>query len=84
MKIEISKGEYKILLHILEMADWVLTAHKTKEEKKHKPYKKLEQKMFSLAEVMGYDSLIEYSKELHQYFPTRKYEDTCSAIEFIK
>jgi len=84
MKIEISKGEYKILLHVLEMADWVLTANKSKEEKRHKLYRKLEQKIFSLADVMGYKSLIEYSKELRQYFPTRKYEDTCSAMEFIE
>lgn len=83
MKIGISKGEYKILLQIFEMADWVLTAHKTKEDKRHKPYKKLEQKIFSLAEVMGYNSFIEYSDELREYFPTRKYEDTCSAMEFF-
>ena len=84
MKIEISKGEYKILLHVLEMADWVLTSHKSKDEKRHKPYRKLEQRMFSLADVMGYGSLIEYSKEFHEYMPTRKYEDTCSAMEFIE
>lgn len=84
MKIEISKGKYKILLQILEMADWVLTAHKTDEEKRHKPYWKLEQKIFSLAEVMGYSSFIVYDKELKQYFPTRKYEDTHSAMDFIE
>jgi hypothetical protein len=84
MKIEISKGEYKILLHVLEMADWILTSHKSKEEKRHKPYRKFEQKIFSLADVMGYGSLIEYSKDFHEYMPTRKYEDTCSAMEFIE
>ena len=84
MKIEISKAEYKILLHVLEMADWTLTSHKSKDEKRHKPYRKFEQKIFSLADVMGYGSLIEYSKEFHEYMPTRKYEDTCSAMEFIE
>ena len=73
-----------ILLHVLEMADWVLTSHKSKDEKRHKPYRKLEQKIFSLADVMGYGSLIEYSKDFHEYMPTRKYEDRCSAMEFIK
>ena len=84
MKIEISKGEYKILLHVLEMADWILTSHKSKDEERHKPYRKFEQKIFSLADVMGYGSLIEYSKDFHEYMPTRKYEDTCSAMEFIE
>src|SRR3972149_7905870 len=28
--------------------------------------------------------LIEYSKDFHEYMPTRKYEDTCSAMEFIE
>jgi hypothetical protein len=84
MKIEISKGEYKVLLQILEMADWVLTAHKTKEDVRHKPYRRLEQKIFALAEVMGYGSYIEYSKTLQEYLPTRKYEDTCSAMRFIE
>jgi len=84
MKIEISKGEYKILLHVLEMADWILTSHKSKDEKRHKPYRKFEQKIFSLADVMGYGSLIEYFKDHHEYMPTRKYEDTSSAMEFIE
>ena len=84
MKIEISKGEYKTLLQIFELADWVLTAHKTEEDKRHKLFHKLEQKLFSLADGMGYGSLIEYSKELREYFPTRKYEDTCSVMEFIE
>ena len=84
MKIEISKGEYKILLHVLEMADWILNAHKSKEDKEHKPYRKLEQKIFSIAAEMGYGSFIEYSKEFHEYMPTRKYEETCSAMEFIE
>jgi hypothetical protein len=84
MKIEISKGEYKILLHVLEMADWILTSHKSKEEKRHKHYRKFEQKIFSLAEVMGYGPFIEYSKDFHEYMPTKLYEDTCSAMEFIK
>ena len=73
-----------LLLHVLEMADWILNAHKNKEDKEHKPYIKLEQKIFAFAAEMGYGSLIEYSKELHQYLPTRKYEDTCSAMEFIE
>jgi hypothetical protein len=84
MKIEISKGEYKILLHILEIADWILTSQKSKDEKRHKPYRKFEQKIFSLADVMGYESLFEYSKDFHEYMPTRKYEDTCSAMKFIE
>jgi hypothetical protein len=84
MKLELNKKEYLLLLHVLEMSDWVLNAHTNKEDTEHKDYGDLEQKIFSLAQDFGYGSLIEYSAETERFMPTRQYEDTRSVMELIQ
>jgi hypothetical protein len=84
MKLELNKKEYMLLLHVLEMSDWVLNAHTNKEDSEHRDYGELEQKIFSLAQDFGYGSLIEYSAEVERFMPTRRYEDTRSVMKKIQ
>jgi hypothetical protein len=83
MKIAISKKEYLVLLQILEMAQWVVSAHATGEQPEAKPFDDLEQKIFAMAKEYGLESLVKFDKQLEQYFVTRHYEETSSAMEFI-
>ncbi len=85
MKINITKKEYKTLLEILEIADWILHAHKTDEPPEDtKPYRELEQKVFALSKDFGYDHLITFDKELQTYFPTSEFEDTSPGMDYIE
>lgn len=84
MRIEFTREEYKNLLDMLYMADWVLTAHKVEEDPKVEAYQALEQKVFAHAKAMGFEDLIEYDADDEGYYPTRKYEETSSAREFIE
>jgi hypothetical protein len=84
MKINITKKEYKTLLEILEIADWILHAHETDESEDTNPYREFEQKIFALAKDFGYDHLIKYEKQLQGYFPTKEFEDTSPGMAFIE
>ena len=84
MKIDITEKEYRALLDILYIADWVLHAHKIKDDPRTEIYKNFGQKIFSYAKKAGYEDLIEYAPDHNAYFPTREYEETGPAMEFIE
>lgn len=83
MKIHLTKKEYRLLLDILSIADWVMHAYKTEDDLRTDPYRKLEQKFMSYAKDFGYEDLIVYEKKFDKFFPTRKYEDQETERRFI-
>ena len=83
MKIDLTRKEYRDLLDMLTIADWVLNAHKAVADPRTERYKKLEQKFFALAKQMKYENLVSYAPVHNRYFPTREYEETSSTQTFI-
>ncbi len=83
MQFEITKEEYRDLLDLLYVSDWVLHAHKTQDEPGTKNYRKLEQKILAFAEEMGFGHLIMYEPKHDRYYPTRTFEDVSAAERFI-
>lgn len=84
MKINITKKEYRLLLDILYLGDWMLTAHDQKEVPEKEKYQDVIQKFYSYAEEMGYENLIEADKASNKYYETREYEDTSEVDEIIE
>jgi L-rhamnose mutarotase len=76
MKINFTKKEYRLLLDMVEMAEWVLNAHKTASSDEIKKYSDLYQKILSYAKDMGFENLIVYEKDLDGYFATAEYEES--------
>ena len=83
MKIDLTRKEYRDLLDILSIADWVLNAHKVDRDPRTERYRKLEQKFLALGKPMNYENLIAYAPEHNRYFPTKEYEEKSSAQTFI-
>ena len=83
MKIEITKKEYRALLDIFHLADWVLHCYKDPEIPETEEYRILEQKFMALAKEMGFANLVEFDPESGQYFPTREYDETNLATAAI-
>jgi hypothetical protein len=83
MKIEITEKEYRALLDILLIADWILHCYKTEEGPETEEYRNLEQKFFSFAEEMGLANLVEYDPEMKKYFPPREYDETNVVMDAI-
>ncbi len=74
MKINFTKAEYKALIELLYMGDWMANAFTISSDDEPKEYTGLIQKIYSFAKQMGYEEDIEYAKKYNQYFPTQKFE----------
>lgn len=83
MKINFTKQEYKSLLDILYIADWITSAYDEIENSKPIAYDKLEQKLLSYAKDFGLDDYVEQDKFEERYYPTRLFEDETIAQEII-
>jgi len=83
MKIDISEKEYRDLLDVLHMADWVLHAHETDTNPASEPYDRVIQKFYAMAKDMGQDSLVEYDPDSKQYYSSRDFEENSPSWEFI-
>lgn len=84
MKIHLTKNEYRLLLDIVSIAEWVMNSHKVGDNPKSAPYEKIEQKILSYAKDFGFENLIMYDKGHDKYFPTREYEDSETDRPFIE
>jgi hypothetical protein len=83
MQIEMTEEEYRDLLDVLHMAEWMMHAHATEKDPATEPYDRVIQKLYAVAKTMGQDDLIEYDADAREYFATRKFDDTTLSWEFI-
>jgi|688.fasta_scaffold290548_1 hypothetical protein len=82
MKIHFTKKEYRLLLDMLYIADWVMHSHQLISERGHKEHEALYDKIKSYYREMEAEDIIEYSKETDSYYETREYEEK-TLEEFI-
>ena len=82
MKIDLTRSEYRDLLDMLYIADWVLTAHREEEDPRTQRYRKLEQKYFAFAKAMKYENLIESAPEFKEFFPNNAVEYFVSYYDY--
>ena len=83
MKINFTKKEYRLLLDIVYLGQWMMQAHETDHSNEEDAHEMLAQKIYSAAKEMGYKDLIEPAKELNKYYPTRIYEEESGIHEVI-
>ena len=74
MNISITKKEYRLLLDMLSVADWIMHAYAIKKEDYHKEHGVLKNKLLSYYKEMGADDLIESSDQLDDCYETNEYE----------
>ncbi len=82
MKINFTKKEYKALLTVLYISDWVMHSHDTELDPETQKYKDLEQKILSFAKDFGMDDCVERDAKLGGFFHTRNFED--EVMKFIE
>jgi hypothetical protein len=83
MKINVTKNEYRSLIDMIYIADWVLTSFKSEDGPEINKYKEVMQKFYALAKDMGMEKLIKFDKELNGYTETHEFEDTSECHQFI-
>jgi transcriptional regulator with AAA-type ATPase domain len=84
MKLDLSRRDYRSLLTVLEIADWVLHAFRTEEPQETAPLRVLEQKVLALAEEFGCGELVEYDAIEQRYWLTRDYDEVSDAVQLIE
>jgi hypothetical protein len=75
MKIHVTKKEYRLLVDMLYLSDWIMHSHCIGDEQRHHEYEKLRKSILSHYKEMGAEDIIEYSKENDAYYETRDYDD---------
>lgn len=83
VNLNLTKTEYRLLLDVLYVADWVMHAHHTSEPEETAAHRMVIQKIYSYAEKMGCGDLVQADDRANEYSPTRAYEETSPAHELI-
>ena len=83
MKIDFTKKEYRALLELLGMADWVVNSHSAGGSANIEKYSSLVQRICSHSKEMGCDDIIEYEKELNEYYPTSETDANGESRKYI-
>ena len=83
MKIHFTKKEYRLLLDILYISEWVINSREIDDSPETDPYKDLEQKIMSVAKEYGFGNLISYDKKFEEYLPTVEFEEDETVNNFI-
>ena len=84
MKIHFTKKEYRHLLELLYIADWIVNSHTTVDQEEPKDYSDIIQKVYSYSKQMGCEDLIEHEKKQGKYFPTGKAEQELETKGYIE
>jgi hypothetical protein len=83
MKINFTKSEYRILLDVIYMADWILHAHDTEDRSDTQEYSDLFQKLMSYAKAMGCKDLVDFDEQQKNYAESFIFEEESPALEYI-
>lgn len=75
MNIEITKNEYRLLLDMLCIADWIMEAFSESSKATYPEHQTLKTKLFELCDTMDAADCIEYDETLNDYFETSEHEN---------
>lgn len=75
MKINFTKKEYRTLVKMIYLANWMMASHSEANEKISGDADALQQKIYSLAKDMDCLDLIESNKELNGFYETIDLEE---------
>ncbi len=85
MNINFTEEEYQQLVTMIEIADWVINAHKDEEQEEQNEtneYAVLRNKILSFADEMGMQGC--YEKDGNKYYENLEYEESSKQFEFIE
>lgn len=83
MKIELTKTEYRELLDVLFIAEWVLHAFDAGNRSRMKHCDRIIQNIFSHAGSQGMEHLIARDAETGELFPSREFDNSTPVWELI-
>ncbi|MFP4159658.1 MAG: hypothetical protein ACLFQ9_06375 [Desulfobacterales bacterium] len=84
MANQFTREEYKGLLDLAMIANWVLHVFETEENPETLEYDKVIQKIYAGAKEQGLGDLVAYDEEINGYFPTPDYEEESEVMDLLE
>lgn len=84
MKIHLTKNEYRSLIEMLTMSEWVMHSHQLESNKDCKQHDLLIQKLLSYYKDFKCDDLVQHDKNDNKYYQTIVDEDDSPINDLIK
>lgn len=84
MELSLDKKELKVLVELIMMSDWMLTAHDDEDDERKDEYIALIQKIYTSAFKNGMKKEIQHHDDIDEYYPEDTWEEETKANEFIK
>ena len=81
MKINFTKKEYRALVTMIEIADWVITSQDVEPQEGTAVYSELRKNILSQYKTMGMEAY--YTEENGEFFETKEYEDSSEYKKYI-
>jgi type IV secretory pathway VirB4 component len=75
MKINFTKKEYRLLVDMLYLSNWVMHSHAIGPEEHHSEYEELRKKLLSYYKEMGFKDMEKESTAKCEYYETWEYEE---------
>ena len=77
MKIEFKKEQFKNLLKVVYLSNWMANAihNGTEEDPRHEELELIENYIFSFAKEFRFDKYVDYEEKYKQYFPTNEFDE---------
>ena len=82
MKIEFTKDEYRVLLDIVYLANWVVNSFKISDECTPE-FEALKSKVFSFARRFGFDGFVERNGVTEEFMESRAFEDSVEEKGYV-
>ncbi len=76
MNITFTKNEFRALLDLVCLGDWVMTAHDVEAEQDKSNHEELVQKIYSHAKEFGFDNLIMHDEDEDTYSESIEFEES--------
>jgi hypothetical protein len=83
MKINFTNEEYRILVEMLLIADWIIHSHEGDPVEDTKSYTDLRKKVLSHYKEMGLENGFRYDPAADDYYETKDYEEHSAHTAFI-
>ena len=84
VKIELTENEYRLLLDLVYMANWMIHSHHGGKRTDVDDYDMLVQKLYSYAAQAGCGALVRADRKSNQYVTTRHFEEMTTAVDLIE
>jgi hypothetical protein len=75
MDINFTKNEYRALLEMLYLADWMMHAQSVRNDKRNQ-YEELKRKILSHYKEMMADDVVEYIQEEDEYYENKAFQES--------